>query len=259
MSQKDCSSLATTDSPEDSTYNLELAAILNHNLFDRKIMPTTTARSDRVFGKAFTSGEKTMAAGSGEEATGYRARLDGLNERLASEAPATTSTANMLVGDSATAPACVPKIAVAKSKKSARVGWKLPEMSSYAPLPGLGQTVNGEFVNQPGRYQGYGSRIPYASFVADYVKPTPEVEYKNVPGRYQGYGSRIPYTSFCSQYPGAVFTVKGEPDYSIDAQSNPTEEDDRLFLDDNIDDENGEEEVGTGVQDVSSDVTKTGI
>lgn len=52
----------------------------------------------------------------------------------------------------------------------------------------------------------------------------------------------IPYASFCNEYPGAMFRAQGEPDYSIKAQSNPTEEDDELFRDDDTEKKEDEKE-----------------
>ncbi|TID17851.1 hypothetical protein E2P81_ATG10823 [Venturia nashicola] len=172
-------------------------------------------------------------SGSGDTQA-YHSRLAQLNQRLASEPAATTSSNCPVVSNGTAAPIWLPKTAMAKPRKGAVVpGGKQSlgksKVATYAPLEGLGQTINGEFVNTPGRYQGYGTRIPYASFVDQYIKPVQEVEYENVPGRYQGYGTSIPYASFCSQYPGASFTVKGEPDYSVQAQCDTTKDGDTLF------------------------------
>lgn len=207
--------------PKGPSYNSELAMALNKHLFGKKSTPT--ALNEHFFGKKHKPIARIMApVNSGDDQT-YRSRLAQMNQRLANKPAATANTTNPVIGDAAAAPNWMPKTAMAKPRKSAVVPNRMhffsnPRIAKYAPLEGLGQTVNGEFVDTPGRYQGYGTRIPYASFVKQYAQPVQEVEYKDVPGRYQGYGTRIPYASFCSQYSGASFTVKGESDYSVRAQ-----------------------------------------
>lgn len=216
---------ATTDPPESFTFNPELAAVLDKHLLGKKSKPAA----------------ESMTPVGSEDTLSYRSRIAGLNERLASP----------MLSDAVAAPAWMPKIAQPKPRRSAIApggehSFGKTKTVTVAPLEGLGQTINGEFIDTPGRYQGYGFRIPYAGFVTNYIKPVQQVEYDNMPGRYQGYGTRIPYASFCSQYPGACFTVKGEPNYSVQARCDPTRDDDALFRDDDDDDEEDEDEKEDG-------------
>lgn len=170
---------ATIPPPKGPTYNPELAAALTKYLFDKK--PTPTALNNHFFGKKHTLNAETMTSVNGEATQAYRSRIAQMNERLASKPAATRSTNNTVVGDAVAAPAWLPKSAMPKPRKSAIVPrgqhpFGKPKTVTFAPLPGLGQTINGEFVNTPGRYQGYSTRIPHASFVAEYTKPVGEVE-----------------------------------------------------------------------------------
>ncbi|KAE9992844.1 hypothetical protein EG327_007614 [Venturia inaequalis] len=168
--------------PKGPTYNPDLAAALDKHIFGKKPLPTTL--NTHFFGKEHIPAAEIMTPVDSEENQAYRSRLAQMNQRLASDPAAMASTASTVVNGTAAASAWLPKTAMVKPRKSAIVPrgkhfFGNPMVATHATLEGLGQTVNGEYVNIPGRYQGYGTRIPYASFVDQYVKPIEEVEYEN--------------------------------------------------------------------------------
>ncbi|KAE9969685.1 hypothetical protein BLS_005258 [Venturia inaequalis] len=203
--------------PKGPTYNPDLAAALDKHIFGKKPLPTTL--NTHFFGKEHIPAAEIMTPVDSEENQAYRSRLAQMNQRLASDPAAMASTASTVVNGTAAASAWLPKTAMVKPRKSAIVPrgkhfFGNPMVATHATLEGLGQTVNGEYVNIPGRYQGYGTRIPYASFVDQAI---PRIRNQN-----------------------SIRIVQQPVSYL-------TQNDDVLFRDDDAEKEEGEEEENSEV------------